>query len=204
MTQLHAVNESLESYTCVNKKAVDQFNNFCNQRAALEKRREELVASGDAIQDLIMNLDERKNEAIQSTFKQVAKVFWGLKQNFEVVWQQLVPQGQGRLEMLCKDGSVEYADDPADILPPDDTPMPVQTEMDKYAGMSINVSFDASNTTLRMSQLSGGQKSLVALCLIFAIQRCDPAPFYLFDEIDAALDSQYRTAVAGLFFGNEI
>jgi structural maintenance of chromosome 3 (chondroitin sulfate proteoglycan 6) len=37
---------------------------------------------------------------------------------------------------------------------------------------------------------------LVALALIFSIQRCDPAPFYLFDEIDAALDPQYRTTVA--------
>lgn len=32
---------------------------------------------------------------------------------------------------------------------------------------------------------------------VFAIQKCDPAPFYLFDEIDANLDAQYRTAVAG-------
>lgn len=51
-----------------------------------------------------------------------------------------------------------------------------------------------------MQQLSGGQKSLVALALIFSIQRCDPAPFYLFDEIDANLDAQYRTAVAGKFW----
>lgn len=48
-----------------------------------------------------------------------------------------------------------------------------------------------------MQQLSGGQKSLVALTLIFAIQKCDPAPFYLFDEIDQALDSMHRKAVAG-------
>ena len=48
-----------------------------------------------------------------------------------------------------------------------------------------------------MQQLSGGQKSLVALTLIFAIQKCDPAPFYLFDEIDQALDAQHRKAVAG-------
>lgn len=40
-----------------------------------------------------------------------------------------------------------------------------------------------------MQQLSGGQKTAVALTLIFAIQRADPAPFYLFDELDAALDS---------------
>ena len=49
-----------------------------------------------------------------------------------------------------------------------------------------------------MQQLSGGQKSLVALTLIFAIQKCDPAPFYLFDEIDQALDAQHRKAVAGI------
>ena len=50
-----------------------------------------------------------------------------------------------------------------------------------------------------MQQLSGGQKSLVALTLIFAIQKCDPAPFYLFDEIDQALDAQHRKAVAGMY-----
>ena len=49
-----------------------------------------------------------------------------------------------------------------------------------------------------LQQLSGGQKSLVALAMIFAIQKCDPAPFYLFDEIDQALDSQHRHAVAGI------
>ncbi len=49
-----------------------------------------------------------------------------------------------------------------------------------------------------MIELSGGQQTLVALSLLFAIQRCDPAPFYIFDEIDANLDSSYRTAVAAL------
>jgi structural maintenance of chromosome 3 (chondroitin sulfate proteoglycan 6) len=51
---------------------------------------------------------------------------------------------------------------------------------------------------VNLKALSGGQKTLVALALIFAIQRSDPAPFYLFDEIDAALDPQYRTTVAKL------
>ena len=47
-----------------------------------------------------------------------------------------------------------------------------------------------------MAQLSGGQKSVVALTFILALQSCDPAPFYLFDEVDAALDPDYRGAVA--------
>jgi energy-coupling factor transporter ATP-binding protein EcfA2 len=44
--------------------------------------------------------------------------------------------------------------------------------------------------------LSGGQQSVVALSLIFAIQQCDPMPFYVFDEIDASLDPTYRMQVA--------
>jgi hypothetical protein len=36
----------------------------------------------------------------------------------------------------------------------------------------------------------------VALAIIFAIQRCDPSPFYLFDEIDSNLDDVHRTSVA--------
>jgi structural maintenance of chromosome 3 (chondroitin sulfate proteoglycan 6) len=70
--------------------------------------------------------------------------------------------------------------------------------VEKYIGVKVKVSFTGQGETQLMKQLSGGQKTVVALALIFAIQRCDPAPFYLFDEIDAALDPQYRTAVGNL------
>lgn len=66
--------------------------------------------------------------------------------------------------------------------------------------LMFQVSFTDNEETQSMKQLSGGQRALVALVLIFAIQRCDPAPFYLFDEIDAALDPQYRNAVASILF----
>ncbi|KAG8764001.1 Structural maintenance of chromosomes protein 3 [Serendipita sp. 397] len=71
--------------------------------------------------------------------------------------------------------------------------------VDRYTGVAIKVSFNSKvDEGLRIQQLSGGQKSLVALATVFAIQKCDPAPFYLFDEIDANLDAQYRTAVASM------
>merc|ERR1711920_1214364 len=76
---------------------------------------------------------------------------------------------------------------------------PEITKADRTKGVRIEVSFTGQRSTLMpMSQLSGGQKTVVAISLIFAIQRLEPAPFYLFDEIDAALDTQYRTVVARL------
>lgn len=57
--------------------------------------------------------------------------------------------------------------------------------------VGLDVSFGAIP-----AQMSGGQKSLCALALIFAIQACDPAAFYVFDEIDANLDEAARNRVA--------
>jgi structural maintenance of chromosome 3 (chondroitin sulfate proteoglycan 6) len=64
----------------------------------------------------------------------------------------------------------------------------------RYSGISVNVKFPFGVSSTH--QLSGGQESVVALSLIFAIQRCDPSPFYIFDEIDSALDPVHRKAVA--------
>jgi len=49
-----------------------------------------------------------------------------------------------------------------------------------------------------MKHFSRGQQTVIAIALILALQRCDPAPFYLFDEIDSALDSNYRSNIASI------
>lgn len=46
--------------------------------------------------------------------------------------------------------------------------------------------------------LSGGQRAIIALSFIFAVQRIDPAPFYIFDEIDANLDKDTRIKLTNL------
>ncbi|KAI0743763.1 structural maintenance of chromosome protein 3 [Daedaleopsis nitida] len=184
MKKLHTVNEGLKKFAHVNKKAFEQYNNFTKQRDQLIQRREELDKSAQSIEELVEVLDQRKDEAIERTFKQVAS-------NFEEVFEKLVPAGRGRLVIQRR-----IDQDEEDAEEADETQ---QSSIDNYTGVSIRVSFNSKvDEGLRIQQLSGGQKSLVALATVFAIQKCDPAPFYLFDEIDANLDAQYRTAVAAM------
>ena len=65
-------------------------------------------------------------------------------------------------------------------------------------GVKLRVSFTSgpSSNVLAIQQLSGGRKSVVALAVILAIQKLDPVPIYLFDEVDHDLDPRHREAVA--------
>ncbi|XP_008549232.1 structural maintenance of chromosomes protein 3 [Microplitis demolitor] len=179
--EMEKANNQLKKYSHVNKKALDQFMSFSDQKEKLVKRKEELDRGDEKIKELMNVLEQRKCEAIQFTFKQVSKYF-------SEVFKKLVPSGHAQLVMRTADGE-EGTEDVASAA----------ADSDRFIGVGIRVSFTGLKAEMReMNQLSGGQKSLVALALIFAIQKCDPAPFYLFDEIDQALDAQHRKAVADM------
>ncbi|KAL6888770.1 hypothetical protein ACP4OV_009796 [Aristida adscensionis] len=186
---LYDCNEQLKQFSHVNQKALDQYVNFTEQREQLQRRRAELDAGDQKIMELISVLDQRKDESIERTFKGVAR-------HFREVFSELVQGGHGHLVMMKKKDADAGDDDDDD----EDGPREPDPEgrIEKYIGVKVKVSFTGKGETQSMKQLSGGQKTVVALTLIFAIQRCDPAPFYLFDEIDAALDPQYRTAVGNM------
>ncbi|XP_025093657.1 structural maintenance of chromosomes protein 3-like [Pomacea canaliculata] len=181
--KLEQCNAELKKYSHVNKKALDQFVNFSDQKEKLIKRKEELDRAHESIvHDLMDALDHRKYEAIQLTFKQVSKYF-------SEIFKKLVPQGHAVLVMKKGEADQQGEEDGQSSVP----------LVEQFTGVGIKVSFTGNKAEMRdMQQLSGGQKSLVALTLIFAIQKCDPAPFYLFDEIDQALDAQHRKAVADM------
>ncbi|XP_020691246.1 structural maintenance of chromosomes protein 3 [Dendrobium catenatum] len=185
---LHKCNEELKQFSHVNKKALDQYMNFTEQREQLQNRRAELDAGDQKIRELISVLDQRKDESIERTFKGVAR-------NFREVFSELVQGGHGFLVMMKKKEGEPLDDENDEDGPPNTDP---EGRVEKYIGVKVKVSFTGQGETQSMKQLSGGQKTVVALTLIFAIQRCDPAPFYLFDEIDAALDPQYRTSVGNM------
>ncbi|KRY03335.1 Structural maintenance of chromosomes protein 3, partial [Trichinella patagoniensis] len=66
---LHKCNEELKQFSHVNKKALDEYMNFTEQREQLQNRRAELDAGDQKIRELISVLDQRKDESIERTFK---------------------------------------------------------------------------------------------------------------------------------------
>ncbi|KAH6888646.1 RecF/RecN/SMC [Thelonectria olida] len=183
-SKLKRVNEALKKYKHVNKKAFEQYNNFTTQQDHLMKRRKELDDSQVSIEELVEHLDRRKDEAIERTFKQVSK-------EFSTIFEKLVPAGHGHLVIQRRtDRRVE----------PEESDEEGRRSVENYIGVGISVSFNSKHLDeqQRIQQLSGGQKSLCALCLIFALQQTESSPMVIFDEVDANLDAQYRTAVAAL------
>ena len=184
--------QELQKYSHVNKKALEQYMDFSEKKEKLLDRKGDLDAGHKSILELMAALEQRKYEAIQITFRQVTK-------HFAEVFKKLVPNGRASLEMKTQetdgDSHSQSLQSSGNLLGSTSSGPP---SIDNFTGVAIRVSFTGSNAEMKdMMQLSGGQKSLVALSFIFAIQKCDPAPFYLFDEIDQALDPQHRKAVAG-------
>lgn len=144
--KLHKVNEGLKKYSHVNKKAFEQYNSFTKQRETLISRREELESSQKSIDDLITVLDQRKDEAIERTFKQVSR-------EFANVFEKLVPAGRGRLIIQRKTDPRQ-----GDEIDSDDEE--ARQSVENYVGVGISVSFNSKHDEQqRIQQLSGGQKS---------------------------------------------
>ncbi len=94
--------------------------------------------------------------------KQFEEKFVQIKEQFNIVFKQLFGGGKGTLELM----------EDEDIL---------------EAGIKI-IAQPPGKKLQNMMMLSGGEKSLTAISLLFAIQNLKPSPFCLLDEIEAALD----------------
>ncbi len=94
--------------------------------------------------------------------KQFTEKFAAIRQQFDKVFKELFGGGKGTLELI----------EDEDVLD---------------AGIMINAQPPGKKLT-NMMQLSGGEKALTAISLLFAIQNLKPSPFCLLDEIEAALD----------------
>ncbi len=94
--------------------------------------------------------------------KQFNEKFAEINKEFDKVFKELFGGGRGSLELIEDEDVLE-------------------------AGILI-IAQPPGKKLVNMMQMSGGEKSLTAICLLFAIQNLKPSPFCLLDEIEAALD----------------
>jgi len=103
---------------------------------------------------------------IKAVDKEIVSVFEtafaDVQENFANLFTTLFPGGSGRI----------FLTDPEDLL---------------NTGIEMEARPSGKNTR-RLSLLSGGERSLTAMAFLFAVFRARPSPFYLLDEVEAALD----------------
>ncbi len=130
--------------------------------AALEQRHAFLSDQLDDLRRSRRDL-EQVVAAVDDRIREVFRTaFEDVAREFELTFQTVFPGGHGRLVLTDAD----------DLL---------------TAGVDVEARPPGKKVT-RLSLLSGGERSLTVLAFVFAIFRARPSPFYVLDEVDAALD----------------
>ncbi|MGH2712638.1 MAG: AAA family ATPase, partial [Thermoleophilaceae bacterium] len=163
----------------VNPLAKQEYEEAVAHVEELEGQRRDLESALAELEGLIRETDRRIRESFEQTFEAAAR-------NFEDVVQHLFPGGRGRLRL------VHAEQGPRPVIAGEDAPNapepdPDEEERRQEAGVEIEVT-PPGKATKRLSLLSGGEKSLVALAFMFAVFLARPCPFYILDEVEAALD----------------
>jgi chromosome segregation protein len=135
---------------------------------------DDLAAAMRELERIIRSLTREIRERFETTFAQV-------QEGFDEVVGTLFPGGRGRCVLTDPEPAEpseegETAEGAAQV--PDEAPEP---------GVELEIQ-PAGKRLASMGLLSGGERSLGALAFLFALMLARPSPFYVLDEVDAALD----------------
>jgi len=162
----------------VNPLAEQEYEEAREHVETLQAQREDTERGMRELETLIRDIDREIERAFEQTFEATAK-------NFEEMVEHLFPGGRGRLRRV----SLRSAGDATagDGASEDEGAEEDEDEEREELGVEIEVT-PAGKSTRKLSLLSGGEKSLVAIAFVFAVFLARPCPFYILDEVEAALD----------------
>ncbi|KLU08111.1 chromosome segregation protein SMC, partial [Kocuria sp. SM24M-10] len=141
--------------------------------AALEERHRFLAEQLEDLKRSRQDLRSILREVDEHVERVFSEAYADTAREFEGVFATLFPGGEGRLRLT----------DPTDML---STGIDVEA---RPAGKKIK----------RLSLLSGGERSLTAIALLVAIFKARPSPFYVMDEVEAALDDRNLGRLLSIF-----
>ncbi len=169
----------------VNPLAQQEYDEAREHVEALQTQREDTERGMRELETLIRDIDTEIERAFEETFEATARYF-------EEMVEHLFPGGRGRLRRVSL-RPVREAERPAGEQevpseePETETDEEEEEEERDELGVEIEVT-PAGKSTRKLSLMSGGEKSLVALAFVFAVFLARPCPFYILDEVEAALD----------------
>jgi chromosome segregation ATPase len=163
----------------VNPLAKREYEEAREHVEALQAQREDTERAMRELETLIRDVDEEIERAFEQTFEATAK-------NFEEMVEHLFPGGHGRLRRVSLQ-PLREAEPAGAVADSDAEPAAEPDEERDELGVEIEVT-PAGKSMRKLSLLSGGEKSLVALAFVFAVFLARPCPFYILDEVEAALD----------------
>ena len=173
----------------VNPLAADEYKAALEHLEELESQRQDLETALDELRALVRDCDRTIRETFEETFAAASD-------HFEVLAATLFPGGKGRLRLVTDDSGPKPVlggeGDEAGTVPATDEAA-ADVEVDQGDGDSPQMGVEieitpAGKTMRRLSLLSGGEKSMTALAFLFAVFLARPCPFYILDEVEAALD----------------
>jgi chromosome segregation protein len=173
----------------VNPLAKDEYDDALAHVTELEGQRADLETALRELRTLIRDTDRQIHETFEQTFEAAAR-------NFEELSAHLFPGGRGRLRLVKEQqGITGLADQPAaddgEDADPDAVAEASEDELrhaeEELLGVEIEIT-PAGKSMKRLMLLSGGEKSMTAIGFLFAVFLAKPCPFYILDEVEAALD----------------
>jgi len=156
----------------VNPLAEREYEEAREHAEELKAQREDAERAIAELAGLIRDIDREIERAFEETFEATTR-------NFAEMVEHLFPGGRGRLRRVA----LRAVADAEDGESGDED----EGERREELGVEIEVT-PAGKSTRRLSLLSGGEKSLVAIAFVFAVFLARPCPFYILDEVEAALD----------------
>ncbi|MEO2151723.1 MAG: AAA family ATPase, partial [Thermococcus sp.] len=165
-------------------------------REQIEKMEEEIRSlepvNMKAIEDF--EVVERRYLELKSKREQVLAEKESIEEFIEEIEGQKKQVFLQTLEAIAKNFSELFAK----LSPGGEAKLILENPEDPFAGGLEIEAKPAGKDVKRIEAMSGGEKAIIALAFVFAIQRYKPAPFYLLDEIDAHLDDANVKRVADL------
>ncbi|ORM41080.1 Structural maintenance of chromosomes protein 3 [Babesia sp. Xinjiang] len=190
ISQLAELNKKCSRFDLSSRGSEQESGALRAEFTELRERQERMSRSNAAIVKSIKALKSQKDANLVQMLAQ-------LNEKLSATFEELVPGGRIRAVLLRREAAPRDISASVAVCLPEcfvDSP-----EEETFTGLDLKVSFTAGSESLQqLYQLSGGQKTLVSLAFILAAQRLQAAPFYLLDEIDAALDEHYRVNVSRL------